>query len=181
MKAEKHSPDCSLCEFESRFVRPRKGLTLVVGSKLFGTREDRRRRYPKAIGIDMQAGAGVDHVANLEETSRFGPFAHVDCLSVLEHARRPWLLAANLERMMKPGATIYVTAPFIWRVHNYPADYWRFTLDGIRALFPGIEWAEMGYAGARLRRKRVDTQKGEHPFLARTEVCAFGHKACASS
>jgi hypothetical protein len=66
-----------------------------------------------------------------------GTFEHVDCLSVLEHSKRPWLLAANLERLMRPGATIYITVPFIFRkIHAYPDDYYRFTPAAVEHPLP---------------------------------------------
>lgn len=164
--------------FERRYVRPRAGRTLIVGSHLFGDRPDRRALYPDCLGVDMQDGPGVDQVADLEEPQDLGTFAHIDCLSVLEHSRRPWLLAANMERMLDPGGTLYVAVPFVWRVHGYPSDYWRFTADGVRALFPGIAWSRLLYAGLQLA-KRVPVRKnGEYPHFPRTMVCAFGTKPC---
>lgn len=169
--------------FEARYVVPQPGRTLIVGSKLFGDREDRRKRYPDALGVDMQDGDGVDIVANLEDAlpDDLGRFDHVECMSVLEHSRRPWLLAANLQKLMRKGATIYLTVPFVWRVHDYPSDYWRFTQDGIRALFPGITWHRMANASDVLKLNdmvpAVQVGDGEHPYLARTEVLAFGVRA----
>ena len=162
---------------------PAAGRTLIVGSKLFSEREDRRLRYPQALGVDMQAGDGVDHVLDLEEPlpEDIGQFMHVECMSVLEHSRRPWKMAANIERLLQPGGTLLVTVPFVWRVHGYPSDYWRFTKDGVRALFTRINWTAMAYANESLRHndyvKPLNKAGGGHPYLARTEVFAFGRKA----
>ena len=127
----------------------------------------------------MQPGPGVDRVLDLEEPlpADFGPFAHVECMSVLEHSRRPWLLAANIERVLEPGGTLFVTVPFVWRVHGYPDDYWRFTTSGVRELFPRVTWTAEAYAHSEM-------SDGQHvpcvklkdwPYFARTEVCMFGH------
>ncbi len=90
--------------FERKFRRPKEGRTLIVGSHVYGGREDRRKLYKKAVGVDMIAGPGVDVVADLEDTGSImdlwtgdGPFDHVECRSVLEHSRRPWRLARNIE------------------------------------------------------------------------------------
>ena len=169
--------------FERDYVRPRPGRTLIVGSKVYEGREDRRKRYANAVGVDMLAGEGVDMVVNLEQPlpAKLGLFDHVECMSVLEHSRRPWKLAANLQRLMKPDATLHLTAPFVWRVHGYPDDYFRFTRQGIRSLFEHIGWVRMSYAHVTLKnndllRSIEVPETGYHPYYARTEVVGFGVK-----
>lgn len=165
--------------FEAQHVRARPGRTLIVGAKVYGTKEDRRARFPKVVGVDMEAGPGVDRVLDLEEPlpDDLGRFTHVECMSVLEHSRRPWLLAENLVRLLVPGGTLFVTVPFVWRFHGYPTDYFRFTADGVRALFSGIRWEQVMYASDKLRPDHY-LQAGEderaHPLLPRCEVAGFG-------
>jgi len=161
--------------FECAYVRPKLGPTLIVGSQLYGNKLDRRRLHADCTGVDMTAGPGVDVVADLE-LETVGMFAHIECMSVLEHCRRPWLMAANLEKMLDPCGTIYVTAPFVWRVHGYPDDYWRFTINGIKSLFTRIDWKAESYASRDLHTGdflpcvKVD----DLPHFGRSEVCLFG-------
>lgn len=165
-------------EFETRHVRPRAGRTLIVGSHLYRGRPDRRARYQHAIGVDQVDGPGVDRVLNLEETPPpdLGTFHHIECMSVLEHSPRPWLLAANIERLLTAGGTLFLTVPFVWSLHAYPHDYFRLSVDGVRAIFPGIEWKALQYAHKRLMdggktpRERIDGRI----YVAATEVCGFG-------
>lgn len=165
-------------EFERRFVRPKPGRALVVGSRVFGEKIDRRTLYAEAVGVDMEAGAGVDVVMDLEDgdIASLGLFDHVDCLSVLEHSRRPWLLAANIERLMAPGATIYLSVPFVWRLHEYPGDFFRYTDQGVRALFQNIQWAHLSYASEKLRTDHYLKASPMHsyPYLPRCEVFGWG-------
>lgn len=170
-------------EFERRFVRPRPGRTLIVGSKLYDGREDRRKRYADAVGLDMLPGDGVDVVHNLEEPppKGLGKFDHVECMSVLEHSRRPWKLAGHLQRVMREGSTLHLTAPFVWRCHGYPDDFFRFTRQGVRSLFDQIGWIAMGYAHVELKMNDLQAfceveETGEHPYYARSEVVGFGVK-----
>ena len=170
-------------EFEARFVRPRPGRTLIVGSRVYPGRTDRRRLYRDAVGIDQVPGEGVDLVMDLEESlpSGLGQFQHVEACSVLEHSPRPWLLAANIERLMAPGATLHLSVPFVWNVHAYPEDYFRFTVEAVRALFPGIRWAQLLYAHGRFQRDgKVPPAllHGGQKYFARTQVMGFG---CRSS
>lgn len=169
--------------FEAEYVRPRIGRTLIVGSRIYREREDRRKRYADVVGVDMQDGDGVDLVLNLEHDlpKDLGRFDHVECMSVLEHSRKPWAMAANLQRLLVEEGTIFVSVPFVWRVHGYPNDYWRFTADGVRELFQGIAWKELCWAHEKLKGKPLIPNEGKiegkHPYLARTEVLGFGVKA----
>lgn len=173
-------PVSTLEQFERLHVTPNAGRTLIVGSKVYNGKEDRRKRYADAVGIDMLEGDGVDLVIDLEEPlpGDLGLFDHVECMSVLEHSRRPWLMAANIERLMKPGASIFVSAPFVWRVHGYPNDYWRYTPEGIAALFPGIEWKRLMMASNVLsdKPKLHALNMHGHPYMSRAEVAAFGYR-----
>lgn len=177
MPVKSIDPAIQLARFEARFA-PRAGRTLIVGSHIYAGKEDRRKRYADVVGVDMLPGPGVDVVLDLETEAPQGKFAHIECMSVLEHSRRPWLLAGTLMRALEDGGSLFVTVPFVWRVHGYPDDYWRFTTSGIRELFPGIVWEHEAYVHA-------DSTDADHigvvmnnqlPYYARTEVAMFGHK-----
>ena len=185
MRSEQESrlPDSSdlFAQYERDHVQALAGRTLIVGSKLFGNRPDRRLRYADAIGVDMQAGDGVDRVLDLEDDlpDDIGQFAHIECCSVMEHSRRPWLMAANIERLLVPGGTLLLSVPFVWRSHQYPGDLFRFTDEGVRSLFPNIEWASLQYASTKLSESpklKAITGGDGHPYFPRTEVFGFGAK-----
>ena len=172
--------------FYRKHRRPRPGHTLIVGSHVYPGREDRRKLYPDALGVDMLDGPGVDRVLDLESTASAWQlfnegflFNHVECRSVLEHSRKPWLLAENLERLMAPHATLDLAVPFVWRVHAYPNDYWRFTIEAIRELFPRIEWDALMYASETTLTKSgkgLASKVNGRVHFARCEVLGFGVK-----
>jgi hypothetical protein len=178
---EQHSDTFLAREAFELEVRPRRGRTLLVGSFVADGKSDRRELYKKAIGVDMRPGPGVDRVLNLEDPlpADLGTFAHIECLSVLEHSRRPWLLAENLQQLMEPGATLYLSVPFVWRFHSYPNDYWRFTAEGVRELFPRIRWSSLLYASNTLRPDHYlrACQEERYPYLPRCEILGFGFRA----
>ncbi|WP_143694841.1 class I SAM-dependent methyltransferase [Variovorax sp. JS1663] len=149
-----------------------------MGSHVYEDKEDRRQRYADVVGVDMLEGPGVDLVLDLERDlpGDVGQFDHVECMSVLEHSRRPWLLAANIQRLMAPGATIFCTVPFCWRIHGYPSDYWRMTPDGVRELFPEVEWTALMLASNELTDgpKAPTIKRNDHPYFSRTETVGFG-------
>ena len=143
-------------------------------------RDDRRKMYADAVGVDCIDGPGVDLVLNLEWPlpEGLGQFDHVECRSVLEHSHKPWRLAENIERLMAPGATLDLSVPFVWSLHAYPSDLYRFTAEGVKAIFPGIQWTALLYAnntlsdGGKTPRKSIDG----HVYIARTEVLGWGVK-----
>lgn len=156
---------------------PKAGRTLIVGSRQYNDKIDRRSLYQDAFGVDMRAGPGVDLVHDLELPlpDVYGKFDHVDCASVLEHVKRPWLLCANIEAVLSPGATVFVTAPFVWRVHGYPSDYWRMTTEALPILFPHVEWSERHYESGKAKRDMAPSIVHKNcRYFQKTEVIAFG-------
>jgi hypothetical protein len=124
-----------------------RGPILEVGSRDYGSTPDFRALFPGAqyVGVDQSAGAGVDVVLDL--TAEFAAvdaclggrrFSTVLCFSVLEHCAQPFRMADNLTNLTASGGHLLVGVPFSWELHAYPSDYWRFTADGVRALFPAF-------------------------------------------
>ena len=126
-----------------RFEAP----VLEVGSHDYGSTQNIRGLFSGAdyTGIDMNPGPGVDLALDLTrpfeeidavlEGQRFGT---IFCLSVLEHCDQPFVMADSMTRLLVPGGQIYLSVPFAWKFHGYPSDYWRFTHEGVKKLFPGL-------------------------------------------
>lgn len=161
--------------FQRKFCKPAAGRALVVGSKVIGRAPDRRRLFVDAVGLDAEPGRGVDIVHDLEEPADIGTFAHVDCVSVLDRVRRPWRVAENIERLLDLGGTIFVSVPWVWRGEE-PGDCWRMTREGLKTLFPGIEWAHIAFAtdtGLMDTVPSIASESGQ-VWFARSELLAFG-------
>lgn len=171
------------------------GPILEVGSRDYGNTTSFRDVFGENeyIGVDISAGKNVDRVADL--ASGIGDlaeahFALVICCSVLEHVRRPWEMAANLTRLLRPGGALYVAVPWVWRYHPYPDDYFRFSWRGIAELFPRIAWSRQAYStnvpdeffeipgdGGGLDNgmaKYVNTPAGQRKYLPYLQVHMFG-------
>ena len=54
---------------------------------------------------------------------------------VIEHVREPWVMAEQMHRVLKPGGTIIIMAPFMYPFHADPTDFFRFSEQGIASLF----------------------------------------------
>ena len=57
---------------------------------------------------------------------------------VFEHISKPWLAAAEMMRLLRPGGLTVHTTVFSWRYHPVPKDYWRFTPSAMKVLFDGM-------------------------------------------
>ena len=62
-------------------------------------------------------------------------FDYVICAAVLEHTRRPWDVAREICRVLKPGGKVLVDYPFLQGVHGYPHHYFNATPQGAISLF----------------------------------------------
>ncbi len=72
-----------------------------------------RSLFPAAkyLGTDMIDGSGVDQVADAENLPfSDASFDLVLCLETFEHARKPWLVAAEIERVVSDKGIIIVSS-----------------------------------------------------------------------
>jgi SAM-dependent methyltransferase len=63
-----------------------------------------------------------------------GIFQCIECDAVLEHARKPDQVVRELSRVLATGGHLHVVTPFCHPFHEFPCDYRRFTLDGLKLL-----------------------------------------------
>ena len=92
----------------------------------------------RPIGLDIHPGHRVDLVGDAHGLGRFlrgGSLGAVFSSAVLEHLEAPWLLAAEINRVLKPGGLVYQQAPGAWPAHAQPTDFWRMSAEGLKVLF----------------------------------------------
>jgi SAM-dependent methyltransferase len=105
---------------------------IVIG--LGGGMEGRGPR--NIINLNIEKFDYVDLVADAHHLPlRDGSVDAVHCGAVFEHLRDPHDAAAELFRVMKPGAIGFVGTPFMQPFHGYPSHFQNFTLFGHRRLF----------------------------------------------
>ena len=99
-----------------------------------------------------------DLVAIPVEDARFD---HVVCTQVPEHLPEPLRVVAELGRVLKPGGTLWLSAPLFYAEHEKPYDFFRYTQFGLRRLLEDagfevleIAWLE-GYFGTLSYQVRV--------------------------
>lgn len=124
------------------------GPYLEVGSRDYGSTQDLQALVAADqpyLRVDMEPGAKVDLALDLtlpfEELDRRlqgRRFGTIFCLSVLEHCQQPFAMAENLTRLLQPAGQVCLSVPFAYRFHGYPSDFWRFTHEGVKLLFPRL-------------------------------------------
>jgi len=65
---------------------------------------------------------------------RPGSVDYVLCTDVLEHVPDPQRMIDCLFAVLRPGGTLFLSAPQGWGEHQLPHDYFRFTSSGLRLL-----------------------------------------------
>lgn len=128
-----------------------RGPILEVGSRDYGSTPDFRSLFPQStyVGVDMSEGKGVDVILDMTDDfaavdSRLAGmrFNSIICFSVLEHCTNPFKVCENITKLLTDKGMVFISVPFAWPIHGYPSDYWRFTADGVKILFPSIEFDE---------------------------------------
>jgi SAM-dependent methyltransferase len=88
------------------------------------------------IGIDLEAGKGVDRVLDDPYIYPF-PTNYFDILvstSCFEHDPMFWLTFLEMLRVTRDGGILYINAPSNGHYHTHPWDNWRFYPDASHAL-----------------------------------------------
>ena len=102
------------------------------------------------VGMDLAIGeanwnyANVDSFARLDRLPLSDEFMDaVLCTQVLEHLEWPREVVREFHRVLKPGGTLYLTAPMSQSEHQVPYDYFRYTSFGLRAICQGAGFEEL--------------------------------------
>ena len=129
-----------------------------------------RRRFQEKgfIGADLEAGENVDAVFDVCDElpaieAALAPalaglglaglglagrnLGSIVCSHLLEHLRRPWVAAGNIEALLAPGGFAFIQVPWVQGFHAFPDDFWRMSLSGLLELFPGLELVDAFYSG----------------------------------
>lgn len=107
-------------------------------------------RGQEFFGCDLEEGAGVDRIEDIQKMSfRENEVGSLISLNTLEHVYDVFSAAREIERVLRPGGTLLVSSVFNFHIHGYPHDYWRFTPETWRKLFPGCRYLITGQQGYR--------------------------------
>jgi len=101
----------------------------------------------KVVCVDIQAGPGVDLVADAQDLHMVAKETvdFVSIVSVLQHVRSPQKVVREAWRILKPGGILYVNVPFVFPFHSDPDDFHRFSYKGVAVLCEEFERVDSGF------------------------------------
>jgi Methyltransferase domain len=114
---------------------------LEIGSRNV-TGANLRSKFSKAtyVGFDFYDGENVDISGDVHRlSSYFSPeeerFDLIFSSAVFEHLHMPWVAAAEIQKMLKVGGSVFVETHFSFSSHERPWHFFQFSDKGLRALF----------------------------------------------
>ena len=124
------------------------------------------------VGTDMRDGPGVDQVLDLHAIALADASVGTALvLDTFEHVRDPHRASAELHRVLRPEGVLLVSSVMDYPVHEAPADYWRFTPQGLAAVLDPFAEAVIEFTGpARLPRSVVGVAFVSAPEKDRSEA-----------
>lgn len=99
-------------------------------------------QYEEYIMSDFIDGDDVDVVADAHTLSTTFNRHYFDLIlgySIFEHLEKPWIVSAEINKILKPDGLFFFQTHHTFPVHGYPSDYFRYTTEGLKSLF---DWAK---------------------------------------
>jgi hypothetical protein len=125
---------------------------LEIGSRNV-TGANLRNKFSNAeyIGFDFYDGENVDIVGDAHKLSSYfynqEKFDLIYSSAVFEHLYMPWLVAIEIQKLLKVGGHVFIETHFSFSSHERPWHFFQFSDMGLRALFNdalGFDLVESG-------------------------------------
>ncbi len=138
-----------------KYANTNKLSVLEIGSRIVGDYSTSKRDLfaygAQYTGFDYHPDANTDVVGDAHKLSSYfknKTFDAIFSLSVFEHLAMPWLVAMEINKLLKNGGVTYHSTHFSWPLHETPWDFWRFSDEGLKVLFSeplGFEVKSSGF------------------------------------
>ena len=113
---------------------------LEIGSRVV-TGANLRHLFDEAeyVGFDFHEGKNVDVVGDAHKLSSYfsdeEKFDLTFSSAVFEHLHMPWIVAEEIDKVLKVGGYVFVETHFSFSSHERPWHFFQFSDMGLRALF----------------------------------------------
>lgn len=130
----------------------KEGLRILeIGSRNV-TGANFRKKFEKAIytGFDFYEGENVDVVGDAHKLTTYfneNSFDLIYSSAVFEHLYMPWIVAEEINKLLKVGGYVFIETHFSFGSHERPWNFFQFSDVGLRALFNkglGFELVDSG-------------------------------------
>lgn len=136
------------------------------------------------IGLDFdKANKKADYIGTaLKLPFKSNSFDTIISTQVLEHVEDPRLMINEINRVLKKGGNLILTAPMNYKLHEVPRDFYRYTRFGLNHLFESngfqvIEIKQVGgfwrVIGQKLSIKFYGDSKSLITKLTKGPICAL--------
>jgi hypothetical protein len=123
------------------------GSYRVEGQEEYGDCRDCFGGLPY-VGCDMREGPRVDRIEDVTALSAAdGSIGALLCLNTLEHVFEIRRGFDEIARVVADDGMAIIDAPFYFKVHDYPGDFWRVAPEAMRRLTEGFPWRVIGWLG----------------------------------
>jgi SAM-dependent methyltransferase len=125
---------------------------LEIGSREVTGKSKTRCLFEKAnyTGFDLYKGENVDVVGDAHQLSTYFDGKKFDIIFTyvcFEHFKYPWIVANEINKLLKVGGIVFIQTTFSYPSHERPCNYFQFSDLGLSTLFPiemGIDCIEAG-------------------------------------
>lgn len=124
---------------------------LEIGSRnVTGSLYGRSFKHAHYTGFDIYNGENVDVIGDAHKLSSYfekNSFDLVFSSAVFEHLYAPWIVANEINKVLKVGGFIFVETHFSFSLHEEPWNFFQFSHYGLAVLFSeafGFEVVEKG-------------------------------------
>ena len=116
-----------------------KVLDIGAGSGKYG------RLFKDYTPTDVEARNPASVIADANVALPFpsGSFDLVMAIEVLEHLHTPTVTVREAFRVLKQGGTFAATVPFVWKLHEEPHDFHRYTKYAVEKYLKDVGFIEI--------------------------------------
>jgi len=117
------------------------------------------------VGFDFYEGENVDVVGDAHKLSSYfdenEKFDLIFSSAVFEHFHMPWIVAQEIQKLLKLGGYVFVETHFSFGAHERPWNFFQFSDMGLRALFNDALGFELIDCGMSNRMNGVFSQEAD--------------------
>jgi SAM-dependent methyltransferase len=145
--------------------------------------------FSEYVGFDIHSGPNVDVTGDIHRLSEILPRDHFDvvfAISVFEHLAMPWKAVQEINKVLKPGGTLFIFTHHTFPLHAEPWDFWRFSKHAFPVLLnrhTGFEitGCQMGWPCLVLPLEREKALTGTHTILSYMGITVTAKKTHQTS